>query len=286
MQRSTNLLIAACFLLVVGFTSTSVMAATVQINDDEALIDVQLGNSLGVDIRVSFQNVIGLTETALGVSARVIDPTDTDILFRLPNTTEISIPEAFPVIVSIEPPAQQGLSFTGAYTLELHTQNLHYLPYSPFRLMKSHDGGPFVDITDNVGAGSVRARGRSGGFSEFIIVADLRALDVVAADKFDLLESRILQSDMDASIRSTLLGTFTTAANQFDNGDLLGAVNSLDQLILSVHANAGSQIPNIWRSSQDLDNVAGNIIGQAASLRYTLGIANTQNELDTALGVQ
>ena len=284
MSKLNFKLIASLVGVVALVMANAALASGIQISDDKAEIDIQLGSGLAVEVSVGFENVIGLSADSLGISARVISPLDSEILSRLPVSGNVGIASEFPVVVSIEPPQSSGLSFTDAYDIELHTHNLHFLPDSGFRLMKSEDGGPFMDISESVGAGSVRARGRSGGFSEFIIAYDLRPLHEVTSLKFAGLETRILEAGLDSTIETALLADLSSAENLVAGNDPLGAISALDQLLLAVENSAGNGIPNVWRSSRDLDNVAGDLIGQASSLRYTLGIAHTANLLGSAIG--
>ena len=92
---------------------------------------------------------------------------------------DVSIPEAFPVLIRIEPTPSSALTFAGVVSVSLHTHNLVLAANSPLALYSGPADGPLRDITRSVGIGSYRAGGSGGGFSEFMIVADTRPIDTV-----------------------------------------------------------------------------------------------------------
>ena len=53
-------------------------------------------------------------------------------------------------------------------------------------------------------------------------------------------------------------------------GNQAAARGALDAFEQRVVTHAGSAIPNRWRAQRDLDNVAGDLLTEAGSLRYTL----------------
>jgi hypothetical protein len=91
---------------------------------------------------------------------------------RLPDPVNQGVDPALPLRVVIEPPGGCGLVFEDEYDAEFDATNLVFNPASPYRLMKAPVGGAFEDITNVVDAGSVRARGCGGTFSEFVLVRD------------------------------------------------------------------------------------------------------------------
>ena len=152
----------------------------------------------------------------------------------------------------------------------MHTHNLSYAPGTPLRLFKAPLGGNFVDITEDVSPGSVDTRGREGGFSQFLIVADLRPNSVVAAGKFSALNTRIANAAMPALLRTQLNATLASAQTAFNANDYVTAISYVDSFRSQVQAAAGTDLANVWRAARDLDNTAGSLDGMASTLRFTL----------------
>lgn len=247
-----------------------------QVSGNELTAMIELPGGISADIKVEFENVVGLTPAALGLSAETIDPVDTSILNRLPDPGAASIPAAFPVRLHIEPPATGGLSFSGVVEVSLHTHNLHYTAGTPLRMFAAHAGGAFRDITHVTASGSYRAGGSKGDFSEFIILADLRLPATVISTKFSGLESLLHASSglMSGATYSSLQFYLDASRNSFNGGDLVAAIKDMDAFSREVMANSGNDIPDVWRSSQDIDNTAGKLRAHAASLRYSLTLAS------------
>ena len=108
-----------------------------------------------------------------------------------------------------------GLSFRGTGRIEVHTHALVYAVGSPYRVLKAPLGGPFRDITDEVAQGSVRARGTYGGFSQFLIVADLRETGDVVDTKIAWLRARVAALPMgERAAFAALLDTVETGVAQ------------------------------------------------------------------------
>jgi hypothetical protein len=141
---------------------------------------------------------------------------------------------------------------------------------TPLRLFKSPDGGPFNDITEDVLPGSVRTRGRTGGFSDFLIVTDLRAHADVADDKYLFLVARLANPAIAPATRLRLETLLASSRSAFDAADYAGARAALLDFESAVRTAAGGAVPNRWRSARDLDNIAGDLLGESASLRFTL----------------
>lgn len=265
--------ILACFALVL---MVSLPAAAIQgiasssVSGSSVSLTVALPGNLGADVTLSFESVTGLTLSNLGVSVHLINPSDPTLLARLPGG---SIPAgAFPVLLRIEPPATGSLAFTGIATLEVHTHNLQYVGGSPLRIFSAPLGGAFQDITTDIGAGSYRARGTSGGFSEFLIVSEARTLATVAAAKFDRLEDLLEQYEgsMSTSIYDDLSALLESALTEYAQGDMSGAIHEIDDFIELVEDNSGTALPNVWRSARDVENVAGYLRARAQTLRFSL----------------
>jgi len=246
-----------------GIASSTVSGSSVDLT-------VALPGNLGADVTLSFESVSGLTLTNLGVSAQVINPNSPTLLGRLPGG---SIPAgAFPVLLRIEPPATGSLAFTGVVTLEVHTHNLQYVGGSPLRIFSAPLGGAFNDITADMGAGSYRARGTSGGFSEFLIVSEARPIATVIAAKLDRLEDLLdgYEGSMSAALYDDLSALLAAALSEYTQGDMSGAIHEIDDFIELVEDNSGTALPNVWRAARDLENVAGYLRAHAETLRFSL----------------
>lgn len=267
-------IILASLLLAPSSWAAGIVGA--QVNGNELTAMIELPGGISADIAIEFENVVGLTPAALGLSAELIDPLDTSILSRLPDPGAASVPAAFPVRLHIEPPATSGLSFSGVVEISFHTHNLHYTAGTPLRLFAAHDGGDFRDITHLTASGSYRAGGSKGDFSEFIITADLRLLGAVIGTKYTGLESLLQNSAglMSTATYSSLQFYLDSSRNAFDAGDAASAIRDMDAFSREVEVNSGNDIPNVWRSSRDIDNTAGKLRARAASLRYSLTLAS------------
>jgi hypothetical protein len=154
--------------------------------------------------------------------------------------------------------------------VELHTENLVF-GAAPFRLYKAPRGGQFYDITEAVLPGSVRTRGRTGDYSDFLVVVDLATDASDAAVKYDFIEARLAHPSVSSTARATLLADLAASRAAFDAGDYAGAAAALDAFDAHLAGFAGQGVPNVWRSTRDLANVAGELIAESAALRFTLG---------------
>src|SRR5690606_33076263 len=171
-------------------------------NNAHASISMPLG--VGADLSVSFSEVDNLSPANLSVQSARIGPLDPSVLSRLPALVN-TLAGSFPMVVTIEPSAMGALEFADTVRVEMHTHNLQYTPGTRVRLFKAEQGGTFRDITEAVEPGSVRARGRTGGFSQFMLAMDLRPSSVVAAGKYDYLQDRFGDAvSVDGSSRSGL----------------------------------------------------------------------------------
>jgi hypothetical protein len=238
---------------------------------------------ISADLTLTFEQVVGLTAGNLGLSAQLVNPADSTyagLLARFPapvppGAGTITLPAAFPVVVHVQPPASGGLSFSGIQTLELHTHNLDLTASCPLRLFSAPAGGAFNDITTTMGTGSYRVRGSGGSFSEFVIVADTRPLGTVVNQKFDALGN--LLSTYGDAIPASLLNDLTqqlqAARALYQAGNNVGAANAVAGFADTVRRNSGTAIPDVWRASGDLPNVAGRLRAAAGTLSFSLSLA-------------
>lgn len=267
--------ILACFalasltILPAAESSPQIAGAGVSGSSVSIAVPLSLPGGLAADLTLSFEQVAGLSLESLGLSAHVIDPNDLALLVRLPGG---SIPTGFPVLLRIEPPATGGLSFNGIVRLEIHTGNLHYVSGSPLRLFAAPLGGPFHDITVDMGAGSYRARGTEGGFSEFLLVADPRPVDQVITGKLDRLEE-ILDANagtMPGPLYADLAARLASIRARHAAGATGDAIEEVDDFLDLVEQRSGGTIPDLWRATRDRVNVAGLLRAGAMTLRFSL----------------
>jgi hypothetical protein len=226
---------------------------------------------LGLDLTLELEDASGLSASSLGLTAELVDVTD--LLGRLP--AGVSLAGGLPLLVSIEPPSAGGLSFTGTATVCVHTHNLEFVPGTGLRLFKAPLGGAFTDITESMGAGSYRARGRCGGFSELLILLDLRPTSAVVDDKLARLADLLAAHDeaMTPSVAEALAEGLAAVDGEWLDGDETGAIAELDAFTAVVEAHSGADIPDLWRATRDVVNVAGELRAAAATLRFSLALA-------------
>jgi Family of unknown function (DUF6689) len=236
--------------------------------------DVSLPGGVGVEVSLSFEQVVGLSPAALGLSAELVSPADSRIASRLPSGGLVTVPSAFPVLLTITPPPAGPLSFTGVAALELHTHNLQLTGGCPLRLFAAEAGGPFADITTFIGAGSYRAGGTRPGFSEFLIVSDLRPLSAVIAGKFSRLRAVLEdgEADIDPAVYELLDDQLAAAEGAYGQAAVLTAIHDLEDFMATVQAHGGGEIPNVWRAPRDLVNVAGELRAAAGTLKFSLSL--------------
>lgn len=243
------------------------------VTGDSVHLAVSLPGSLGGDFSLIFEDAVGLNLANLGISAQVVSLTDSALLARMPSG---SVTPGLGVLLRIEPPAAGGLAFSGITTLDIHTHNLHYTAGCPLRLFSASLGGPFKDITTSMGAGSYRVRGSSGGFSEFLIVSDLRPVDQVITDKLDRLEQMLDDSttSMPGTLYNDLEARLADIRADHAQGATSEAILGVDGFLAAVQQHAGTTIPDVWRSARDVQNVAGDLRAGAMTLRFSLSLKN------------
>ena len=224
------------------------------------------------DLSLSFSDPAGLAPETLGIDATLLNLLALDPLLvsRLGNLGTGAINSAFPLLIEIEP--ADALAFSDTVMVEVHTHNLEYAPGTRLRLFKSTGGGAFEDITIGVEPGSVRTRGRTGGFSEFLVLTDLRPTSSVVQEKLGRVESRLADANgLSPAERSALEAKLADAEAAFLAGQPAAAITALDEFDLSVRQLSGSAIPNRWSAAGGLDNVAGDLQAGVATLRFSLG---------------
>jgi hypothetical protein len=234
---------------------------------------IALPGGIGADLTITFEKVVGLTPSALDVSATVVNPLDPALLARLPGVLKVSVPNAFPVLLRIAPSATSVLTFEGVYAVSLHTYNLQLDRAVPLALCKAPDGGPFRDITQYEGRGSYRVDGGGGSFSEFLILVDLRPIDTIIADKFDALQGLLTNNaaSMPLAVLNTLQSQLSQARSLYQSGLTAGAIGQMNAFSDYVRIYSGDPIPNVWRAQDPSRvNVAGLLRVGAGTLRFSL----------------
>ena len=265
---------APALLLVLALGNKVAFAQSLPLSVDVAgnTATVEVGN-VGVnaqplaDLSFTFDDVDGLTAQSLGVSAQVVSLSDPQLLARLPDLQLTNL-DGLPVLITVEPPATGGLSFRRSGRFELHTHLLTYVPGSFYRVFKAPLGGQFRDVTDEVAPGSVRARSRYGGFSQFLVLADLRETSAVVAEKIAYLRGRIdaLPAGEQGAFDAQLDGVEAAVAA----ADHAGAIAGIDAISARASARAGTHIPHEWRATRDVENLAGELIAGAATLKFSV----------------
>ena len=218
------------------------------------------------EVTLSFDDASGLTASSVGIGAALVSPTDPGLLARLPKLTTID--PALSLLVTIEPPSSGGLSFRRTGRYELHTAALPYTTGSFYRVLKAPLGGSFRDTTEAVVAGSVRASSRYGGFSQFLVLLDLRPTKDVISEKVSYLRGRIaVLPSKEQPDFSTRLDAIESAISQRRYND---AIVGIDDFSARAIARAGKYIPDVWRATRDVDNQAGELIAGAATLKFSV----------------
>jgi hypothetical protein len=250
-------------------------------------VPLPLLNHLTGELTVGFENATNATPANLGITTRQVSPLDLGLLLRLPPLT--SLLGSVPILVRIEPPPAGGLLFEGVSSV---TYDLPQLPLVgsllnpvlspllaslPVRLYSAPLGGPFSDITSEVDGGdeethSYRVIGSKGGFSEFLLVLDLTPLNTAAANKITRLAQTLNDNAaaITPSVASDLQAQLATLQADYQVGNVAAATADTDAFAATVEAHSGSDIPDVWRSTHDLVNVAGLLRAGAATLRFSL----------------
>lgn len=243
---------------------------------------IALPGNLAADLSISFEEVEGLSVESLGLSVNVVSLLDPGLLARL---RDANIPGAFPVLLRIEPPAQGGLEFRGVVSIDIHTHNLLFTPNTPLRLFAASAGGPFEDITASMGMGSYRARGRKGQFSEFVIVAELRPVNRVISHKLARIDQILAanQTQMAPVVFADLTDLAAEIRAEHVAGDTQGAIAKVEEFIDLVESHSGPEIPDVWRSTRDVANIAGSLRAAGETLRFSLILKSHQSLLGLPL---
>jgi hypothetical protein len=261
-------------------TSSALAGVVVTTSGNTAIANISLTSgrqTYSADVTIAFTGAQNLNPTELNLSAQLVNPRDPGLLSRLPACTNpllgcVTIDPNFPMLITVEPLSLRAgnLSFLNAYTFEVHTSNLAYVPYSQYRLDKAPITGAFDDVSTAIESGSVRARGSGGTFSQFLVVADTRPSLAVEILKEANLQSGILSASLSDTVQNDLLNLLGNVHSAVGLGDYTAAILSLDGMISEIQTHAGTDIANVWSSNHLLTNDAGDMLSLAQTLRFTL----------------
>lgn len=261
-------LFAAVLFLCAEVAVAQTLPVAVDVSGNTATVQVGDPAHPLADVTITFDDASGLSASSLGVSAQLVSLSDPVLLARLPSLQLTQLDPALPLLITIEPPQLGGLSFHRTARVEVHTHALAYTAGSSYRLLKAPLGGSFRDITDDVAPGSVRARGTTGGFSQFLVLTDLRETGDVIDQKVDWLRARIdrlpsaEQPEFDAYLDSAEAGV--------DSGAYANAIAALDAFRARAAARAGHPLADQWRATRDVENHAGELMAGAATLKFSV----------------
>ena len=281
-SRTLPMIAVAAFVLLAPWVARAGGVDVTIIDGRKAKADVTLPNPLGGNFTAEFEleferdGLQNLTVACLGLSADVLDATEiADIQGRLPHTDGTQkIDLDFAVRITVEPPAGCGLAFNNHYDVSLETDDLVYQPGSQYRLVKAPLGGTFDYVTGEVTQGSVRSRGRTGGFSEFVIIRDTQQQAHYSSDcvnQYDRLATRIQNMAISPTARHALEVDLAVSRAAYDAGNFTDAIARLASFDAHCAAYGGDALPNRWRSTRDLDNIEGDLVGHTDTLRFLMG---------------
>jgi len=266
-RQWSKLLVLATLLFAAPFVSAQTLPVSTTVSGNTATIVVGPALNPVADVTLTFDDATNLSAANLGVQAQLVDLTSTSLLTRL--TGALTQPDSqFPLLLTIEPPSTGGFLFHRTVRVEIHTHALTYSAGSSYRLFKAPLGGNFKDITDDVAPGSVRARGTTGGFSQFLILADLRTTSTVVATKVAALRSRI--DTLPAGEQAAFDALLDSAESAIGSGSYATAIAAIDSFRARAADRAGNQLTDEWRATRDGDNQAGDLIAGAATLRFSV----------------
>lgn len=272
-MKNSSLLVRQCLTALLLLVMSCVVSAqslpvAVEVNGQVATVRVGAATAPVADLTLTFDDATNLTPANLGVSAQMVNPSSMALLSRLPDAQLLRPDASFPLLVTIEPPPAGGLALNRTVRVEVHTHALVYSAGSSYRLFKAPLNGQFRDITDEIAPGSVRARGTTSGFSQFLVLTDLRQSDAVVAEKFSAL--RGVLATLAASERAPLEALLDDAELAVASADFVSAGNALDAFRARVSARAGNGIAQQWRAGGVLANPAGSLLAGAVTLKFSV----------------
>jgi hypothetical protein len=173
--------------------------------------------------------------------------------------------------VTVEPPLGCGLSFANEVQIELTTADLEHQDFSPYRLMKGPIGGPFANITSAIEAGSIRARGRGGQFSELVIVADLsQDFGLDSTELLSDLADELDDPDIALTARSALEAQLAVVDSAFRSGQIGAARQALVEFEFDLRGFSGAGVPNAYAPDVGLSSEIGELLALSGALGFQL----------------
>ena len=130
--------LACALLLAPAAAPAQLLPLDVAVAGDTATVRVGAPQVPLLDLRLDFDEADGLTPASLGLDADLVATTSTSLLARL-GSTQLSIPAALPVLLTVQPPMLGGLSFERRVHVEVHT---HRLPYTAGEALAALKCGP------------------------------------------------------------------------------------------------------------------------------------------------
>lgn len=258
-----------CAVATCGGLAAQPLPVQVDVSGNVATATIGNGPYPLAELTLEFDNVSDLNPASLGLSAQLLTQAQiTALQPRLPGTQAGQVPSQLPLLITVTPPPSAGLTFRRVVHVELHTHALAYTADSNLRLIKAPEGGNFRDITDEIAPGSVRARGTTGGFSQFIVIHDLRPTATVVAAKLSRLQALVAQ--LPASEASPLTTMLNSVQSTLANADYTAATVALDGFREQVSARAGQGIAQTWNAGMSEGNPAGELLAGAATLRFSI----------------
>lgn len=267
-QSILHVLLAALGLLAPASVSAQELPLRVSASGNVATATIGNVASPIADLTFTFDDASNLSPASLGLSARLVDPSDPALLARIPQAGLLRLDGAMPLLVTVAAPAAGALSFRRTGRFELHTHLLPYSLGSNYRVLKAPIGGRFEDVTEEIAPGSVRARSRYGGFSQFLVVTDLRPTRDVIAEKVDRLRTRV--ATLPAAERAPFSGYLDAVGSAVAADDYGSAIAAADLIAQRAVERAGHGLAEEWRASRDADNQAGDLLAGAATLKFSL----------------
>lgn len=260
-------LVTFTLVLFASAASFGIEMTGLEVGDRRVTAELFLG-ARELDLTIELERVVGLDAASLGLAAERVAPAA--LRDRLPEGVR-----ALPFVLSVNPPATGALSLAGTYDLEIRTQRLSFGGGRVLRLFRAVPGGPFEDVTKAMGGDGFWIRGEGYGAAEWLLAIDPRPASEVAEHKLALLESLLAAKGehIHEALYAELWTVLGATRAAWERGTSREAIAELETFDDEVAARRGTGLPDVWRSTGDLENVAGELSSAARSLRFSLILA-------------
>ena len=114
----------------------------------------------------------------------------------------------------------------------------------------------------------MRARGTYGGFSQFLILIDLRPTGMVIDEKILRLRNRVAL--LPAALQPAYTALLDDTEDALDGNDYPAAIAAVDGIRSLAQSQGGTTLSNEWRADHSTTNHAGELIAGAATLRFSV----------------